>query len=105
MTARLRVLSAVGLCAVLMLVVSIVVPSNPDGSTDSLESIPDPAVLMGAGPRNSLTSTIKGLQSRLRTRPDDWHSYASLGLAYLQRVRVAPDPIYYTKAEGALRRS
>ncbi|MDP9330060.1 MAG: hypothetical protein M3P11_05395 [Actinomycetota bacterium] len=53
----------------------------------------------------SLDQIIGSLQQRLRVLPTDWHSYASLGLAYVQQARLTADPSYYPKAEGVLSRS
>jgi tetratricopeptide (TPR) repeat protein len=53
----------------------------------------------------SLSQAIESLQGRLRQGPNDWRSYASLGLAYVQQARVTADPSYYPKAQGVLRRS
>lgn len=53
----------------------------------------------------SLEQLIGDLQARLRAVPDDWESYASLGLAYVQQARVTADPSYYPQAEAALDRS
>src|SRR5436190_13285796 len=53
----------------------------------------------------SLSQAIASLQSRLRQVPNDWRSYANLGLAYVQQARVTADPSYYPKAQGVLRRS
>src|SRR3954453_11221161 len=50
-------------------------------------------------------SLIADLQSRLRVRPSDEHSYTLLGLAYQQRARETGDPSWYTKSEGVLRRA
>ena len=53
----------------------------------------------------SLSQAITALQERLRRLPDDWRSYAGLGLAYVQEARITADPGYYPKAQGVLRRS
>lgn len=53
----------------------------------------------------TLTGIIANLQVRLRAAPNDWRSYADLGLAYVQQARVTADPSFYPKAEGALERS
>src|SRR5437764_911772 len=53
----------------------------------------------------SLPQAITALQERLRRLPDDWRSYAGLGLAYVQEARITADPGYYPKAQGVLRRS
>jgi tetratricopeptide (TPR) repeat protein len=59
-----------------------------------------PAILTG-----TLSQQIASLQRRLRGLPSDWHSWAILGLAYVQEARVTADPRYYPKAHGALARS
>jgi tetratricopeptide (TPR) repeat protein len=56
-------------------------------------------------PAASLALLLGQLQDRLRAEPEDWASYASLGLAYVQQARVTADPTYYPKAEGVLERS
>jgi tetratricopeptide (TPR) repeat protein len=48
---------------------------------------------------------ILSLQNTLRLTPSDGKSWALLGLAYQQRARETADPSYYSKSEGALRRS
>jgi tetratricopeptide (TPR) repeat protein len=53
----------------------------------------------------SLSQAIASLQGRLRHVPNDWRSYANLGLAYVQQARVTADPSYYPKAQGVLRKS
>jgi tetratricopeptide (TPR) repeat protein len=53
----------------------------------------------------SLDKLVASLQARLQTAPDDWRSYANLGLAYVQEARVTADPTYYPKAEGVLQKS
>ena len=45
---------------------------------------------------------IAGLQGELRLRPHDVKALATLGLAYLQRVRETGDALYYPKADGIL---
>jgi tetratricopeptide (TPR) repeat protein len=48
---------------------------------------------------------VAGLQGELRLRPHDVRALATLGLAYLQRVRETGDASYYPKADGILRRA
>jgi tetratricopeptide (TPR) repeat protein len=45
---------------------------------------------------------VAGLQAELRLRPHDAKALATLGLAYLQRVRETGDASYYPKADGVL---
>ena len=56
-------------------------------------------------PSASLAQVIASLQARLRATPQDWRSYASLGLAYVQQARITADPSFYPKAQAALMRS
>ena len=53
----------------------------------------------------ALSTVIADLQTRVRTLPTDWRSFADLGLAYVQQARVTADPSYYPKAEEVLQRS
>ncbi len=45
------------------------------------------------------------LQQRVRSRPDDFGAWASLGSAYLERARSTGDPSWYPKAEGSYQQS
>ena len=56
------------------------------------------APTVGAG--QGLGATIESLQQRLAEAPQDWRSFASLGLAYVQQARITADPSYYPKAAG-----
>jgi len=56
-------------------------------------------------PVDRLEQMIQRSQERLRRVPGDWHTWASLGMAYLERARITADPTYYPKAEEAVRRS
>jgi tetratricopeptide (TPR) repeat protein len=62
-------------------------------------------LLSPIAPSASIAQIISSLQTRLRSEPRDWRSYASLGLAYVQQARITADPSYYPKAEGVLKRS
>jgi tetratricopeptide (TPR) repeat protein len=78
------------------------------GSEPAATAAPAPdeaGSLLAPGAAGSLEGTIAALQARLRIVPDDWKSFASLGLAYVQEARVTADPSYYPKAEGVLQRS
>ncbi len=44
--------------------------------------------------------TIRNLQTRLQTLPEDTASLDQLGFAYLQKARETADPSLYTSAEG-----
>jgi tetratricopeptide (TPR) repeat protein len=62
-------------------------------------------LLSPIAPSASVAQIISSLQARLRVVHDDWRSYASLGLAYVQEARITADPSYYPKAQGVLQRS
>src|SRR5205823_2239067 len=74
-------------------------PGAPPTAAPGSETLLQP-VLSG-----SLDRIISSLQQRLRVLPDDYRSFASLGLAYVQQARLTADPSYYPKAEGVLQRS
>ena len=51
------------------------------------------------------TDPIAAAQSRLQRLPNDWKTWAELGLAYVQRARTTGDLADYPRAEQALDRS
>jgi tetratricopeptide (TPR) repeat protein len=51
------------------------------------------------------TDPIAAAQRRLQRLPNDWTTWAELGLAYVQRARTTGDPADYPRAEEALDRS
>jgi tetratricopeptide (TPR) repeat protein len=63
------------------------------------------APLDPVSPAGSLEGSIAALQDRLRSIPEDWRGFASLGIAYVAQARVTADPSWYPKAEDALRES
>jgi tetratricopeptide (TPR) repeat protein len=69
---------------------------------------PGPSSVSGAGvavgPGRS-ADAIAALQARLQRVPQDYSSWAALGLAYVGQARTTGDPSYYPKAEGVLNRS
>ncbi len=78
------------------------------GGQPSVDAVAAPGastLLAPAAAAGSLQGSITALQARLQVFPQDWKSYASLGLAYVQEARVTADPTYYPKAEGVLQRS
>jgi tetratricopeptide (TPR) repeat protein len=56
-------------------------------------------------PTDLLTRQIEGLQQRLRTQPDDYAGWGTLGIDYIQQAKDTVDPAYYPKAEAVLQRS
>lgn len=73
---------------------------EPDRGVPASSALLQPGAGLG-----SVEGTIGLLQGRLRSVPDDWRGFASLGLAYVAEARVTADPSWYPKAEDALRRS
>jgi tetratricopeptide (TPR) repeat protein len=51
------------------------------------------------------TGPIGAAQTRLERLPNDWKTWAELGLAYVQRARTTGDQADYPRAEQALARS
>jgi tetratricopeptide (TPR) repeat protein len=64
-----------------------------------------PAAAGGRSYGTSVEELIGRLQARLEATPEDYVSWATLGLAYVQQARISVDPAYYPRAEGALQRS
>jgi tetratricopeptide (TPR) repeat protein len=103
------ILIGAGLGAVLFTAGGIEVASrkNPDHAAATNISRSAPAEIAAAtNPSGqTLDSLISGLQARLKTTPEDYVSWATLGLAYVQQAKVTVDPTYYPKAGGALAES
>lgn len=106
------VIAGLGLCAVLIAA----------GAFGLTRSSPEPEPTVGAVPASasdrtdvadsvtridgsSLDATIDSLQARLETTPGDHVSWATLGLAYVQKARITVNPEFYPRAQGALDRS
>ena len=49
-------------------------------------------------PVDRLEQMIQRSQERLRRVPGDWHTWASLGMAYLERARITADPLALASA-------
>jgi len=54
---------------------------------------------------DALTKTLMLAQQMLVSRPQDYATWAALGLGYVQQAKATVDPSYYGKAEGAVARS
>jgi tetratricopeptide (TPR) repeat protein len=68
---------------------------------------PSPAGVAGgsAGGASTLDSWIRAAQVKLAGQERDPRTWADLGTAYVEKARITANPSYYTKAEGALRKS
>ena len=81
-------------------------------SRSSNQEPADPAVAIAQAEQTfvrtsgaSLDDLILSLQDRLALTPDDYVSWATLGIAYVQQAKITVDPGFYPRAEGALERS
>jgi tetratricopeptide (TPR) repeat protein len=64
-----------------------------------------PDVRINPGDGRDLTAVIASLQETLERVPDDYVTWATLALAYVEQVRVSGDTALYDKAEDAVDRS
>jgi tetratricopeptide (TPR) repeat protein len=65
-------------------------------------SVSGAAVAVGLG---RSADAIAALQARVQRVPQDYASWAALGLSYVGQARTSGDTSYYPKAEGVLNRS
>ncbi|MET7700382.1 tetratricopeptide repeat protein [Streptomyces sp. NPDC005485] len=75
-----------------------------DGGTATVAAAPaglSPELLTSG----SLDASISSLQAHLRAQPQDFGSWATLGLAYVEQARTKGDPARYPQAQRALDRS
>lgn len=92
--------TSVGL-AVIMLAVGAVAGRTNGGEANTASSrsaAPSPARLLS---KADAASTIRALQTRLKTLPNDWSAWSNLGALYTAQARLTADPSYYSKADGA----
>ena len=75
---------------------------SPDRRSDPPSTSPSTAP---AAVQDPLAQSIAAAQAHLVARPDDYQTWADLGLAYVQRAKITVDPSYYAKATGAVARS
>ena len=99
-------LAVVGLIIIAGLIITTR-SSNDTANTGSIKQVVGNDVKTNVSQKQgeSLTDQqIAGYQDQAKTK-NDAGSYASLGLAYLQKAREVGDPVYYTKAEGVLKKA
>jgi len=80
-------------------------PSQSAQSAQSAQSVAAGASGAPAAAVDALTKTIMLAQQMLVSRPQDYATWAALGLGYVQQAKATVDPSYYGKAEGAVARS
>ena len=113
MRERTRLVAAgIGLCALLVTAgaFGFTRPSSDretvaDEVPAGASGLPDAATSFTRIDGSSLDATIESLQVRLEAIPGDHVSWATLGLAYVQKARITVNPEFYPRAEGALDRS
>ncbi|HSP27997.1 MAG TPA: hypothetical protein VLN74_05560 [Ilumatobacteraceae bacterium] len=105
-------MAGLGLCAVLVTAGAFGVTQSTTDREPTVAAIPagDPVrtAVSDTVTRidgSSLDATIASLQARLESLPGDHVSWATLGLAYVQKARITVNPEFYPRAEGALDRS
>jgi len=104
------VLGAVAGAGVLAVAGGLFTSSGAGGSPSTQPTQPSQSVPAGgsAAPApavDALTKTILLAQQMLASRPQDYATWAALGLGYVQQAKATVDPSYYGKAEGAVARS
>jgi hypothetical protein len=104
------VLGAVAGAGVLAVAGGLFTISGAGGSpstqpTQSSQSVPAGGSAAPAAAVDALTKTIMLAQQMLVSRPQDYATWAALGLGYVQQAKATVDPSYYGKAEGAVARS
>jgi len=91
--------------SVVMLAVGAVVgsinSSGPSSAVSRTVAAPPAEVLS----KTDAASNVRSLQTRLKTLPQDWSAWTSLGVLYTAQARMTADPSYYAKADGAFARS
>jgi len=80
-------------------------PTQSSQSSESSQSVPAGGSAAPAAAVDALTKTIMLAQQMLVSRPQDYATWAALGLGYVQQAKATVDPSYYGKAEGAVARS
>jgi len=92
--------------AALALAVGLFTVGSPGGSrTGGSGGAPSSAPAQPNAPADPLAKGIMAAQTRLAQNPNDYGTWADLGLGYVQQAKATVDPSYYGKAEGAVARS
>jgi tetratricopeptide (TPR) repeat protein len=102
------ILTGVGLTALLLTAGLFgVIESRGQSNTPPAAQVALPAAANGVGRISgaSLDAMITGLQTRLKGAPEDYVSWATLGLAYVQQAKVTVNSDFYPLAEGVLDKS
>jgi tetratricopeptide (TPR) repeat protein len=102
MTRTMRIAAAAALAAALFLVLGVG-PWRRAETPVTAAPAPEQQAFERTTSASSIGSAIASLEERLETAPDDPAAATALGLAYVQRARVAGDPGDLALAESVLR--
>lgn len=97
-----RLLTLVAIALVLSVSGGLGLATSEDSDGGRPAAVPAP-VVPAAG--QDLTGTIEALQSTLQRLPEDYTTWASLAVAYVEQGRLTGVPSYYEKATEAADRS
>lgn len=86
--------------AVLAVVVAVIVATGLVGRGEDKPTAAPPSTAPAAS--DEVSRGIARAQERLAANPEDYRTWAELGLAYVEQARITADPSYYPRAEGAL---
>jgi len=103
-----RVLLLVGSVAglsLLMLLVGAVAGNHATAPAPDAGMPTDGVQLTRVAVGADVAANIVTLQDRLKTVPQDWSAWATLGGLYTTQARLTADPSYYAKADGAFTES
>jgi tetratricopeptide (TPR) repeat protein len=107
MNRRSRFVTGLGLGACLLVAGAFGVVRSRDraSATTVHQTAPGAASSFGRISGATLDQTIAGLQAHLKVVSQDYVSWSTLGLAYVQQAKVTVNSDFYPRAEGALNTS
>ena len=96
--------TVVGLAAIMLSVgaVSGRIDRSEPTSASSRGVADQPAGVLG---KAATAASVRTLQTRLKSLPNDWSAWSNLGMLYTAQARLTADPSYYGKADGAFAES
>lgn len=104
-----RRLLLVGGSILMVVVVALAVAIAGLGSGNDSSSVDAgqvrPPVSVQSAADGDLADAITAAQARLQRLPEDYQTWAELGIAYVEQAKNTVNPMFYPKAEGALKRS
>ncbi len=101
----LLVASVVGLSLLMLLVGAVAGKRGPTDPAPDAAMPTDGVQLSRVAVGADVAENIVALQNRLKTVPQDWSAWATIGGLYTTQPRLTADPSYYAKADGAFTQS